>query len=662
MVARWLVVVTVWTMLAGGIAGRASTQASAELDRCERFLHEAISGHRASDTLAALRELRDPALRGVFVAAATSSDPMPRAHSVLWLAELAEPPAIDVGLVLAMPTPREQATVLLHAAEHGLLSDEATAALLLADSLGPRIKVALLAQRIARGVGVDIERIDALTVHELPDVRFGALLLAMAADPVGPSLDRLDAELGKLDAQRRHGVCNYLLDFASTHRLGSIEPFLELMLIEFAGDPARHARVIESLLEQRTGIAESEWLDAYDLAFSTAERVPLAIAALHTARGIGLAPFERLLASESELLVAIGAAGRSVAIGEPSIDTFQGLIKTGLAGALTWAIEHAEMLGDEAASLIAASVVFWAQASFWAPGPAAESVRVLVPQGASVRSIAADFEAAGAISNATLFVAAARVTGVAASLKAGEYEVPARASMADVLNLVSEGRAVQHRVSVIEGRTVKEVIALLEAKEILTGEISEIPAEGMLAPDTYFIARGERRQAVIDRMVAAQERRLARLWAKRQPGLPLASPEEALILASIIEKETGMAEERRVVASVFINRLRDGMRLQSDPTVVYGVNDGAGPLGRAITRSDLNTPTPFNTYTIPGLPPTPIANPGEAAIEAALNPEETEYFYFVADGTGGHAFARTYPEHQRNVAVWRKIERERKAE
>jgi len=204
-----------------------------------------------------------------------------------------------------------------------------------------------------------------------------------------------------------------------------------------------------------------------------------------------------------------------------------------------------------------------------------------------------------------------------------------------------------------------QVVDALKRAEFLTGEIAEVPPEGTLAPDSYEVARGADRAALLAEMAARQSAALAELWAARAEGLPYDTPEEALIMASIVEKETGIAEERRRVASVFVNRLEQGMRLQTDPTVIYGVTRGEGVLGRGLRQSELRRETPWNTYVIDGLPPTPIANPGRLSIEAALNPEETDLLYFVADGTGGHAFARTLAEHNENVARWRAIEAER---
>jgi UPF0755 protein len=218
-----------------------------------------------------------------------------------------------------------------------------------------------------------------------------------------------------------------------------------------------------------------------------------------------------------------------------------------------------------------------------------------------------------------------------------------------------------YRVSVPEGLTSWQIVEGLRAADFLSGEIAEVPPEGMLAPDTVEVQRGADRQEILDGMIAAQEAILAQAWANRQDGLPLASPEEALILASIIEKETSVPEERGRVASVFVNRLNRGMPLQTDPTVIYGITEGQGILGRGLRQSELRAETPWNTYVISGLPPTPIANPGRAAIEAAVNPDATDFIFFVADGTGGHAFSVTLEEHNRNVARWRQIEAERTA-
>lgn len=303
-----------------------------------------------------------------------------------------------------------------------------------------------------------------------------------------------------------------------------------------------------------------------------------------------------------------------------------------------------------------AGIIVYVQGEIARPGPlAAQTVFEVVP-GATLNRVAPELARAGIIRSETLFRLAARYGGRATDLRFGEYEVPAGASMSEVLALLTSGRTVAHRITVAEGLTVWEIAEILRGSAVLTGEIGALPPEGSLAPDTYFVTRGQTRAEVLARMQAAQTKVVAELWAARVAGLPIATPEEAVTLASIVEKETGVAAERPRVASVFVNRLRRGMRLQSDPTVVYGITQGRGPLGRGLRRSELDRPTPYNTYLIDGLPPGPIANPGRAAIAAVLAPETTPFYYFVADGTGGHAFAESLAEHNRNVARWRAIE------
>jgi UPF0755 protein len=289
------------------------------------------------------------------------------------------------------------------------------------------------------------------------------------------------------------------------------------------------------------------------------------------------------------------------------------------------------------------------------PGPAAEPVTVVLERGVGVGAITRDLEAAGVIRQPWMFRLALRVLGRDRDLKAGEYAFPAAVTPRGVIGMLSEGETVARRVTIAEGLTVHEIYDVLEQAEGLTGDLPPPPREGSLLPETYFYAFGDSRRDVVKRMQAAMERAIAELWAKRAEGLPLASPEEAVILASIVDKETSVAAERDKVAAVFINRLEGGMRLQSDPTVIYGLTEGTGPLDRELTRKDWEHDSRFNTYRIEGLPPTPIANPGRAALEAVLDPAEVDYLYFVADGTGGHAFARTLDEHNRNVAAWRRI-------
>lgn len=297
------------------------------------------------------------------------------------------------------------------------------------------------------------------------------------------------------------------------------------------------------------------------------------------------------------------------------------------------------------------------------PGPDArsgEATPVILEAGSGVGQISQSLKAAGVISSAALFTLATRLTGAAADLKAGEYEFPSGASMRRVLADIRGGKTVRRQITIPEGWTSGMVWDAVMAKADLTGAVN-MPPEGTLLPDTYQLQRGQTRSAVIRRMSEAREKVLAELWSARQAGLPLETPEDAVILASIVEKETGIASERPRVAAVFINRLRLGMALQSDPTIIYGISKGR-PLGRGIRASELAAIGPYNSYRVVGLPPTPIANPGREALAAVLNPPRTDELFFVADGSGGHAFAATYEAHKRNVARWREIERRKAAE
>lgn len=312
--------------------------------------------------------------------------------------------------------------------------------------------------------------------------------------------------------------------------------------------------------------------------------------------------------------------------------------------------------------IVLAGVIGWGVSRYRAEGPHEAPVQVQIPRGATLGEAAGILDEAGVIADPRIFRLGARYQGLAARIQAGEFEVPAGASMEDVLRCLvdqSTCERVEYPITVVEGATSWEVVQQLRAAEVLTGEIEAIPPEGSLAPDTYNASRGDSRARLIETMQAAQRRLLEEAWAARDPDLPVETPEEALILASIVEKETGVPEERGRVAGVFVNRLERGMPLQTDPTVIYGITQGKGPLGRGLRRSELDAETPYNTYLIKGLPPTPIANPGAESIRAAVNPVETDYLYFVADGSGGHAFAETYSEHRRNVAKWRRIEAER---
>lgn len=313
----------------------------------------------------------------------------------------------------------------------------------------------------------------------------------------------------------------------------------------------------------------------------------------------------------------------------------------------------------------------WAWQLYQAPGPSTLETTAVLPKGAGLEAIAGILHAAGVIERPWLFVGAAWILGEAGSLKAGEYRFEPRIAPAQVMAALIDGRVYYRRLTVPEGATVADVAALLAAAEGLAQEAAppggvsaSLPAslppnlpEGGLLPETYLYSLGDRPADVLARMAAGMQRTLDELWAARAPDLPYASPQEALIMASIIEKETAVPAERARVASVFVNRLRRGMALQSDPTVIYGLRATGAALDRPLTRADLESDTPWNTYRIAGLPPTPIANPGRASLEAALNPESTDYLYFVADGSGGHVFAASLEEHNRNVANWRRHQR-----
>ena len=357
-------------------------------------------------------------------------------------------------------------------------------------------------------------------------------------------------------------------------------------------------------------------------------------------------------------------------------------------------------------------VLAWGQNQYRTAGPLEAPICVRVEPGSNFRTVSEDLDAQGAVTSPSILRLGADYSGKANQLKAGSFLVPQAASMEEIVDLVTRGGAstcgtevvfrvgvngqrvevreldpatarfvtevefdpvtepvdpayldvreeadTRYRVAVAEGVTSWQVVEALKTADFLEGSVEEVPPEGTLAPDSYEIRAGTPKSELLDRMAQAQDLRLAEAWANRVDGLPLASPDEALILASIIEKETAVPEERRTVASVFVNRLNRGMRLQTDPTVIYGVTEGRGVLGRGIRQSELRDENPWNTYVIDGLPVTPIANPGLASIEAALDPADTNLIFFVADGTGGHAFAETLEEHNANVAKWREIER-----
>lgn len=358
--------------------------------------------------------------------------------------------------------------------------------------------------------------------------------------------------------------------------------------------------------------------------------------------------------------------------------------------------------------------LLWARGEYNGSGPLAQPICLKVDRGSNFRRVSATLESEGAVSNGAIFRVGADYAGKTDSLKAGSYLVPKNSSMSEIVDIVTRGGAsscgtevvyriginratvqvreldpatgrfversefspaegeppadyvrvrdqgdTRFRIALAEGVTSWQVLEELGQVDILKGDVTEVPAEGSLAPDSYEVRSGDTISSVLARMESAQTRILAQAWENRVDGLPLKSAEEALILASIIEKETAVASERRQVASVFVNRLNRGMRLQTDPTVIYGITKGEGVLGRGLRQSELRRETPWNTYVISGLPPTPIANPGRASIEAALNPDDSNFVFFVADGTGGHAFAETLEEHNRNVVKWRQIEANR---
>ena len=361
--------------------------------------------------------------------------------------------------------------------------------------------------------------------------------------------------------------------------------------------------------------------------------------------------------------------------------------------------------------VVAGGLIAWGKGQYEEAGPLDVAICLRVEPGSNFNRVSEALAADGAISSPAIFRMGTAYTGKTDDLKAGSFLVPEGASMSEIADIVTRGGAstcgteivyrigitdteiqlreldpatqrfvtqaefapdaesipadylrlrdaagTRFRISIAEGATNWQIVDALGQADFLAGGVSNMPAEGMLAPDSYEVVKGEERGALVARMVAAQEARLAEAWANRSDDLPYGTPQEALIMASIVEKETGVAEERPLVASVFLNRLAQGMKLQTDPTVIYGLTKGQGILGRGLRQSELRGRTPYNTYVIDGLPPTPIANPGRDAIAAALQPATSDFLFFVADGTGGHVFAKTLAEHNDNVAKWRAIE------
>jgi len=311
-------------------------------------------------------------------------------------------------------------------------------------------------------------------------------------------------------------------------------------------------------------------------------------------------------------------------------------------------------------ALAAGIALFFGKQRFEAAGPLPADRVVNIPRGSGMRDIADILSREGVVDQPWLFIGGVLVLKAREDLKAGEYEFKAHSSMRDVVATIVEGKIVAHQVSIPEGLTSEQIVARLLQDSVLAGDIKQIPREGSLLPDTYNFARGINREQMVQRMQQAQQRLLHEIWEHRAPDLPLKTPDQLVVLASLVEKETGKPEERTRVAAVFVNRLKQRMKLQSDPTIIYGLVGGKGTLGRPIMKSEIEQPTPYNTYIIDGLPPGPIANPGRASLEAAANPARTRELYFVADGTGGHAFAETYEQHQKNVTRLRSIESDQK--
>ncbi|HZD91787.1 MAG TPA: endolytic transglycosylase MltG [Pseudolabrys sp.] len=313
-------------------------------------------------------------------------------------------------------------------------------------------------------------------------------------------------------------------------------------------------------------------------------------------------------------------------------------------------------------AIAAGTALYFGKQRYDAPGPLKQDKVVNIPRGLGSRQIAELLEHQGVISEPWVFIGGVTLRKARGELKHGEYRFPAHASIAKVVDTMIEGKVVQHTVTVPEGLTSEQIVARLLGDDALSGPIAQIPREGTLLPDTYNFTRGMTRERMIKRMQRDEKRVLAEIWAHRAPDLPLKTPQDLVTLASIVEKETGKPDERSRVAAVFINRLKRNMRLQSDPTIIYGLTGGKGSLGHPLLKSEMERPNPYNTYQIDGLPPGPISNPGRASLEATANPARTKDLYFVADGTGGHVFSESYQQHLKNVAHLRGLQKEDRQE
>lgn len=304
-------------------------------------------------------------------------------------------------------------------------------------------------------------------------------------------------------------------------------------------------------------------------------------------------------------------------------------------------------------AFLGTSAAAWFQQKINQPLAMASAVVVELPKGAGVRTLSDNLQAAKVDVQPLLVQITSRIYGYDRQLKAGEYQIDSGMSLKDVFELITSGKTILHRMTLPEGLTTAQILTIVAENPFLSGEVSESAAEGELLPETYTFAKGTPRNDIIKNAKTAMSRALERVWNNRASGLPVDNPAKLLILASIIEKETAVENERRKVSSVFINRLNAGMLLQTDPTVIYALTLGKEDLGRSLTRKDLQIDSPYNTYKYAGLPPKPICNPGLKSLQAAANPEATDYYYFVANGSGGHNFSKNLAEHNQNVLNWR---------